>query len=441
MRMKLTEAALIRYQPKTARDEIFDIGKDGLGVRVSPTGKSFFLIRRLHGRKVRFDIGRFMPTEELAELRENPGSADISRHVSLAEARKKAADFLVKIAADIDPRDEIRTGKKAKAEAAENTFAAVVTRFMARPRKEPLSERTIESHKWALQGEITKRWAARPISEITDADVIKIIDRLEDQRHHASARQFRSIATAFFEWAKTKKLIRENPAKGAALDSGPKDFKRERVLPLPEIRAVLAAADALVRVSETAKGKRIDGQAQRAFVHALALLGQRRTETALMKWSDLTLEGDAPSWHIPAENAKTKKAHDVPLPAEAVEILNSLPRLSGPYVFSTTGGEKPLAGFSQIKDQIDKRLTEAGVELAPWRFHDLRRSLATGMGEKLGIAPHVIDALLAHALPAITGVYLRTKYPTDARLALSAWARLVTAQETAGNVVPLRAGA
>ncbi|MGE3872318.1 MAG: tyrosine-type recombinase/integrase [Parvibaculaceae bacterium] len=465
--MKLTEAGLKNYRPRTERDEIFDAEKGGFGVRVTPTNKAFFFIRRVRGQKVRFDLGRFLPKEELATARKNPGS-NVSRYVSLAEARRKAEDIQIKIDAGIDPRDEISANKQARAEAAENTFAAVAKLFLEqypKAKESPLSEATIRGYRWALNVPAlepaakktkpgstpkksrskkvsespTAKWAERPVREITPQDVGKILDKFEANGHLASARLFKAYVGKFFKWCADprRKLVPLNPVAGIVLDAKPR--KRDRVLPIPEIKAVLKAADGLVKVSETKDGKKITGEAQRALIWALALLGQRREETSLMKWSDVTLEGDKPIWKIPGANTKNGRPHEVELSPEAVEIMAKLPRI-GEFVFTTDKGKTPISGFSKIKAALDKGLAE--VELEPWRLHDLRRSFSTGIGE-LGFAPHVIEAALNHISgekAGVAGVYNHAKYADDCRRAFAAWARAITESEAASNVVNLKTG-
>ncbi|WP_119268364.1 tyrosine-type recombinase/integrase [Taklimakanibacter deserti] len=466
MKMKLTDAGLKNYKPRTERDEIFDTEKGGFGVRVTPTSKAFFFIRRVRGQKVRFDLGRFLPKEELARARKNPGT-DASRYVSLAEARKKAQEIQIKIDNGVDPRDEIHAHKQATAEAAENTFAAVAKLFLEqypKAKESPLSEATIRGYRWALNvrapepmtqksngsapkksrskklGESpTAKWAARPVREITPQDAGKILDKFEANGHLASARLFKAYVGKFFGWCADprRKLVPMNPVAGIVLDAKPR--KRDRVLPIAEIKAILKAADGLVKVTETKNGKKITGEAQRALIWTLALLGQRREETSLMKWTDLMLEGDKPLWKIPAANTKNGRPHEVELSPEAKEIILKLPRL-GDFVF-TTDGETAISGFSKIKTALDKGLSDPGVTLEPWRLHDFRRSFSTGCGE-LGFAPHVVEAALNHisgSKAGVAGVYNHSKYADDCRRMFAAWAKAVTVTEAGSNVVPLRA--
>ena len=74
--------------------------------------------------------------------------------------------------------------------------------------------------------------------------------------------------------------------------------------------------------------------------------------------------------------------------------------------------------------------TELGLPALPsWTLHDLRRSMVTVMNERLGIAPHVVEAVVNHvsgpAKRGVAGVYNRAIYLDDRRRALEAWADFV----------------
>jgi integrase len=80
-------------------------------------------------------------------------------------------------------------------------------------------------------------------------------------------------------------------------------------------------------------------------------------------------------------------------------LLAGLPQREGvPWAFTTARGSTPICNFSRAKDALDRAL---GEQVAEWNTHDLRRSCATGMA-KLGVAPHVISAVLNHAAVGVT---------------------------------------
>ncbi len=173
----------------------------------------------------------------------------------------------------------------------------------------------------------------------------------------------------------------------------------------------------------------------------LLLTGQRREEVAGMRWEELDL--DRAIWTIPAERAKNKLAHTVDLSPQVVAILDNLPLMSEGLVFTTTGNT-PVSGFSKVKARLDKDIrSELGRELEAWRNHDLRRTMATLMGEELEIDPGVIERILNHvsgSQSGLQGVYQRQQYKAKRKAAMFAWGawveRLVK-DEDASNVVAL----
>jgi integrase len=163
------------------------------------------------------------------------------------------------------------------------------------------------------------------------------------------------------------------------------------------------------------------------------LTGQRRAEVAEMAWAELKdLETEQAIWAFPKERTKNARAHLVPLAAAVRRILLRMPR-TGSLVFTTTG-TTPISGFSKAKRQLDEVLelscSDLGLPPPPsWTLHDLRRSLVTVMNERLGIAPHVVEAVVNHvsgpSKRGVAGVYNRAIYLDDRRRALEAWADFV----------------
>ena len=142
----------------------------------------------------------------------------------------------------------------------------------------------------------------------------------------------------------------------------------------------------------------------------LLLTGARRDEIAGARWSEIDLE--AKTWTIAKERSKNGVAHEIPLSDAAIQIIKSLPRIGGKgdgFVFTTTT-RAPVSGWSRAKAHVDKAILadHAGVQErrrspAHWTFHDLRRTAASGMAG-IGIAPHVVEAVLNHKSGTIKGV-------------------------------------
>jgi integrase len=173
------------------------------------------------------------------------------------------------------------------------------------------------------------------------------------------------------------------------------------------------------------------------IVRLLILTGQRREEIGGLRWSEIDFA--AQTIRLPGERAKNHRPHDVPLSDPSMRLITALPRrLDSDFVFG-------IRGFPIPKRALDERIAAAcQAPMAPWVLHDLRRSLATGLGERLGVLPHVVEAILNHVdghKRGVAGVYNRASYDKEKRAALDMWAAHVLGlvEGVASNVVPLRA--
>ena len=139
-----------------------------------------------------------------------------------------------------------------------------------------------------------------------------------------------------------------------------------------------------------------------------------------MTWDEINL--DDALWVIPAHRTKTGAPHEVPLSRMAVELLKSLPRFAGDFIFSANGGRAPIKGFGKFKDSVDMRAAElAPPGLVEWRFHDLRRSARTNLSS-LGVSPFIAELVIGHQQKGVHKVYDVFRYQSEKREALERWA-------------------
>ena len=67
----------------------------------------------------------------------------------------------------------------------------------------------------------------------------------------------------------------------------------------------------------------------------------------------------------------------------------------------------------------------------PWTPHDLRRTVATRMAERLGVGgEQLIKRVLGHADGSVTAIYNRYGYVKEMRAVLDQWAIDLTADES-----------
>ena len=166
-----------------------------------------------------------------------------------------------------------------------------------------------------------------------------------------------------------------------------------------------------------------------AMLKTLLLSAQRRDEVANMTWKEI---GGDQIWTIPAERYKTKGPNFVPLPEKALAIIEAQPKIEKcDYVFPS-GTKTPFSGFAKSKAAFDKavqqalqkqaRAGETAEPLPNWTLHDLRRTFSTNLA-KLGVAPHIKEALLNHiaAKSEVEAIYDHYAYLPEKRQAIERW--------------------
>jgi integrase len=110
------------------------------------------------------------------------------------------------------------------------------------------------------------------------------------------------------------------------------------------------------------------------LLRLLALTGQRKSEVADARWSEFDLEQKV--WAIPADRMKADAPHVLPLTAQVIEILKTLPCFSVALSASTAFGANPVNGFSKAKAILDRKLAKVlGKPVEPFVIHDIRRTM------------------------------------------------------------------
>ena len=414
MAVALTEpavrAALKRAETDKVRLEVVDASTAGLRLRVTPAGVGGWVLacRDRLGAMRRFTLGSWPD-------------------MGIGDARKAAQAMRVDVRRGADPIAAKRTARvEAKAQAERDRLTLEV--LVADWTRMHLAKRSLRYRSEAvraLQHAFEAQWS-KPAEDLDRATVRRVLDGMDRRRAKRgnvtdrAAIQARTVAygRACFGWASKREMVPGNPF--VALPLPEEAPSRDRVLTNAELSEVLLTAG----VTET-YGR---------IVRLLALTGQRREEIAGMAWSELSR--DLTTWTIPAARMKSDHPHIVPLSPAAREALAGLKRDTG-LVFPSRAN-KPFSGWAKSKSRLDAAIAKARVEAAeakiaaekmpPWRLHDLRRTVATGL-QAIGIRLEVTEAVLGHisgTRAGIVGVYQRHDWAIEKRAALNAWGAVVT---------------
>lgn len=259
-----------------------------------------------------------------------------------------------------------------------------------------------------LRHDLLPRFGSYPVARVRRADIQSMLTEIVDRNAPVQAGRVLANTRKFFNWCIEQEYCESNPCDRISQPVSSLKTRRERVLTPDEVGRIWGASYA-------------QPVHARAFVQLLLLTGQRRGEVARLQASKV--QGDV--WTIPGSVAKNGKPNVVPLNAVSKEIINwigqfwSSEEAQEPFLLSGTNGRNPFSGFSKLKSDID-RLSK----VKNWRWHDLRRTMATWLSEN-GVPPHVIGALLNHTDNSVTAIYNRNEYLAEKQEALTLWAKEV----------------
>ncbi len=398
--MKLTKETLAKLKLEDGKsDQIwFDDDLPGFGVRLRAGGKAVWIMQ--------YRVGVQQRRETLGDIRK----------VDLEKARKEAKARFAAVTLGSDPAaDKAQAKIKAK-----RTLGAIAEQYLAfkadklRPKSLHETTRYLRKSWKPLHGV--------PIHKIERGDVAVHLRRIASESGGVSANRAQTALSSMYTWAMKEGLTDSNPV---VATNRPADEKpRERALTDAELAKIWNALPA-----------RDYGR----IVKLLVLTGQRRDEIGGLRWSEIDFDKRLIS--LPASRTKNKLPHDIPLSDSAIDVLSECKRRDGDFVFGATG-KRSFCGYALGKRTLDKVIRPA---LAPWRIHDLRRTCTTGMAEKVGVQPHIVEAVLNHVSghkAGVAGIYNKAVYAKEKREALTLWADYVRSivEGAKRKVVPLRSG-
>jgi len=371
--VELTEARVRKAQPgnldgRAVQRYYLDKKLTGFGLSVSASGeRSYFVMRRVNGRKVRFTFARAV-------------------EVSHASARARAQELLARMTAGVNPVEE-KKQKAVEAARARHTgmiLDEAIDLYASTLRAKKKSERSVE-HIELLRVYLPD-WLPRPLSSITRAEVRERHALLPKQvaagkfttKRKAIARA--GFATANFVLARFgqtyNRARRELPTLDehilASVDFFEATPREKKILP-GEFPAWFEALESI----------RSSG-ALRDSIEFVLFTGLRRGDATAVRWEHVDFERRL--LHLPTPKGGAARAFDLPLSEHLVSLLRRRQKdpAATDYVFpSETGGH--ILAPRHRRNPVLKR----------YGPHDLRRTFAT-VASDLGISPYTIMSLLNH---------------------------------------------
>lgn len=346
--------------------------------------------------------------------------------VTLAEAKALALKYRAGIEGGSDPFVEDKERREA------TTFQILAERFLEE--SPTLSATTRKNYRYTFKKDVYPFIGDKPAGAVTADDVMSICKRIEKSGASTQSERTKTSIGGVFRWAlrerETGVLI--NPAKDIGRRS-PK-VARTRTPTDDEIGTLWRSMDIRARMSREMK----------LIVRLAILTGQRRTEVAGARLSELRLDDDVPTWTIPGDvnkrgkifEGRTKNGREqvLPLSRQAVELFRQATNALGDeadYVFpadmkrvkkgktprtphingdSVTQAMARLRAKPEGEDEIQdaksnsaKRASKNDAEnsIEDISIHDMRRAISNWLKDQ-GIGREVRDLILNHKDSSVT---------------------------------------
>lgn len=400
--MPLTDSAIRTAKPGEKARKLSDGG--GLFLLVSPNGGKWW--------RLKF---RFEGKEKLLSLGTYP-------EVGLREAREKREEMRRMLAAGVDVSENRKANKAARAEANANSFEVIAREWFAK-----YSPRWAASHSdkliRRLERDIFPWMGKRPVADISAADVLDVLRRIEDRGAIETAHRAKQNCSQVFRYAIATRRAERDPTLDLQGALTPVIHKHFASVTEPKL------VGELLRKLDGYKGHFVT----RCALQLAPLLFVRPGELRKAEWADINFE--AAEWRYLV--TKTKTQHVVPLARQAVSLLKELQPLTGGgrYVFPNARTNTRPMSDAALSAAL-KRMGIANTEMSPHGFRAMARTI---LDEVLNVRPDYIEHQLAHAVRDPNGrAYNRTAHLAERRKMMQQWADYLDGLKTGAEIIPFK---
>lgn len=412
--MALTNANLRNAKPKAAPYKLAD--EKGLFLLVQPSGGMLWRMKyRVDGRDA---AGNPKRVEKKLSLGAYP-------EVGLKDARERRDAGRRLLAQGKDPADEKRREKLAKRLGAINTFGAVAKAYIEKNRRDGLAEATIGKREW-FASLVEKSLGARPIAEIAPFEILDAVRPFEAAKNDEKAHRTLQFVGQVFRYAVANQLAPSDPTRDLRGALAARKPKHHAAILNPKM------AGELLRAIDGYEGHPLT----RLALQLSAILFVRPGEMRHAEWAEI--DTAAAVWRIPAQKMKGRVEHTVPLPLQAITLLESARELSGHdrYVFpSIRTGLRPMS-----ENTVNGALRRLGFTGDEMTAHGFRAMASTLLNESGKWSSDAIERALAHKdRDAIRAAYHRGAHWAERVEMAQWWSDHLDTLRIGAEIVPIRA--
>jgi len=340
--------------------------------------------------------------------------------VGLKDARAKRDEARKQVAAGVDPSKARKAAKAARG--GEGSFEAVAREW-----------HTMQTSVWLpshadkiigrLERNVFRTLGTTPIGEITAAEILPVLRRIEARGNVELAHRVHQYIGAIFRYAIPTGRAQRDPAADLRGALKPVDEKHLAAITNPrEVGALLRAI-----------GGYQGSVLTQCALRLTALTFVRSGELRRAEWPELDL--DSAEWRIPKERMKMKAPHIVPLSVQAVGILLELHPLTGTGRYVFPGLRTPTRPMSE--NTVNAGLRRLGYAKDEMTGHGFRSMASTLLNEQ-GWNRDAIERQLAHGeRDAVRAAYNYAEHLPERRRMMQAWADYLDGLKNGAEVVAL----
>lgn len=368
------------------------------------------------------------------------GLGTYSKSNSLKVARDKALELNGLIAKGIHPKQakdaeknkfkEERAEQRRQEQARANTFEHVAWEWWHATKSQWRNSKHVQQNISTLKTYVFPIVGDMPIQDIINADVLKCLKPIWEGKTD-TASKIRQRMERVFNYAKVKGLRGgENPAQWKnnleMLLPSPEKLKKNRALldphggnhpsmPYNEVQ------DFIVDLKERiASGNSVASSA----LYLCVLTGVRTYPVAKARWDEIDWERSM--WKIPGKNQKGGKPFNVPLSAEALQLLKSLEALKvSEYIFPS-----PRDLNQPIHEGTILPFLKRKMDYSDYTVHGFRATFRTWVAEQTEYDRSLGEYALSHEVGTkVEQAYQRSSLVSKRAKMMEDWADFLTKQK------------
>jgi integrase len=405
--MALNDTKIRNTKPAEKKFKIYDA--DGLFMIISPAGGQWWRFKYRFGGK-----------EKLLSFGTYP-------EVSLADARQRRDDARKMVAAGVDPGEFRKEMKIAKAELTENCFEFIAREWFTKFKKK-WSKVHADTIMERLSRDVFPYLGHRILADIKAPELLAVLRRIESRGALDTAHRTRNHCGQVFRYAVATGRADRDPSGDLQGALPPVEYGNRAAVTDPKELAVL------LRAVDDYKGSFV----VKCAMQLLPMLFCRPGELRHMEWTEIDYE--LRQWNIPAKKMKMKNDFVVPLPSQAIKILEELRPLTVHSIYAFPCHRSPLRCMSD--NAINAGLRRMGFEKSEVCAHGFRATARTLLHEILQFDPDAIEAQLAHAVPDRLGTaYNRTKHLAVRIRMMQIWADYLDGLKHGAKILPFKKAA